>query len=185
MSEVTLLLERVRAGEVQAREHLFALLYPELRRLARARLAGDRREGDLQTTVLLHECYLKLMSTTRLSPQDRAQFLAYAARTMRSIIVDTVRAQRRLRRGGDHEHVPLDTDVIDGTAAAETEILDIDRALTELAAVDPRLVQVVEMRFFAGLTDDEIGAALGLSERTVRRDWEKARLLLAQALRHL
>jgi RNA polymerase sigma factor (TIGR02999 family) len=114
---------------------------------------------------------------------DRVHFLAYAATAMRSIIVDWARATRAERRGGGADHVPLDTDNGGSVAQAEDEVLDVDAALASLAKLDPRLVEVVEMRYFGGMSDDEIGQALGLTGRTVRRDWEKARLLLAHALK--
>lgn len=183
MSIITELLQRVREEKPGAREDLFEALYPELKRIARARLAGHVRVDAMQTTVLVHECFLKLIASPNLSPADRAQFLSYAAHTMRSVIVDAVRSSRRERRGGDVPHVPLDTETSAQIAVVEDEILDIDAALAELARVDMRLVQVVEMRFFAGMTDAQIGQVLGVTDRTVRRDWEKARLLLAAALR--
>lgn len=183
MGDITALLHRVRLGEREALDQLFQALYPELRRVARARLAGHVRDTVMQTTVLMHECYLKLVSTKRLAADDREHFLSYAARTMRSVMVDTVRAARRLRRGGDVQHVTLASDAHAGLALGEDEILDIDTALDDLARLDPRLARVVEMRYFAGMKENEIAAALGVSDRTVRRDWDKARLLLAAALR--
>ena len=183
MGDITRLLERARAGERGALDQVFEVLYPELRRIAHARLAGHVRDTVMQTTVLVHECYLKLLAAERVAPTDRAHFLAYAAQAMRSVIVDTVRAARRERRGGDAVHVTLATEVGDSVAMAEDEILDVDAALTELARLEPRLARVVEMRYFAGMKETEIAAALGLTDRTVRRDWEKARLLLAAALK--
>jgi len=183
MGDITMLLARARAGEQEALDGVFSALYPELRRIARARLGGHVRRGEVQTTVLVHECYLKVLAAERLTPADRAHFLAYAARVMRSVIVDTVRAARRERRGGDALHVTLATEIGEQLAVAEDEILDIDAALDELARLEPRLAQVVTMRYFAGMKDAEIADALGVTDRTVRRDWEKARLLLAAALR--
>ncbi|BAL96875.1 ECF-type sigma factor [Rubrivivax gelatinosus] len=183
MGEITALLHRARDGERAALDALFERLYPELRRLARARLAGSRRGPEMGTTVLVHECYLKLVATGELAAGERAHFMAYAAHVMRSVIVDAVRAAQRERRGGDAVHVTLDTALHDSVPAPEHEILDVDAALAELARLDPRLVQVVEMRYFGGLKETEIAAALGVTERTVRRDWDKARLLLASALR--
>lgn len=183
MGEITVLLQRAREGQRAAFDELFGLLYPELHRIARARLGGHVRSTVMDTTVLVHECYLKLLATERLTPQDRTHFLGYAARAMRSVIVDTVRASQAERRGGGAVHVPLDTALGDGVAMAEDEILDVDAALTQLAALDARLARVVEMRYFAGMKETDIASALGVTERTVRRDWEKARLLLAAALR--
>jgi len=183
MGDITLLLGRAREGDRQAFDELFDLLYPDLRRIAHARLSRNLRDTLLDTTVLVHEAYLKFAAAQRLTPQDRAHFLAYAAHVMRSIIVDTARASRAERRGGDAAHVTLGTEVSDNVAEAEEEILDVHEALTQLAQLDPRLARVVEMRYFGGMKEVEIGEALGVTERTVRRDWEKARLLLASALR--
>ena len=183
MSDITELLERARAGDRGAIDEIFRVLYPELRRIAHARLSGQVRDTVMQTTVLVHECYLKLSAAQRLAAGDRVHFLAYAAQAMRSVIVDTVRAARRERRGGDAVHVTLATELGERLALAEDEILDVDAALSELARLEPRLARVVEMRYFAGMKEAESAAALGLTERTVRRDWEKARLLLAAALR--
>jgi RNA polymerase sigma factor (TIGR02999 family) len=183
MGDVTQLIQDARAGDGAAFDRLFDLLYPELRRIARARLSRNVRDTLLDTTALVHECYLKFVGGQRLAPGDRAHFLAYAATVMRSIIVDAARASRAQRRGGDALHVTLSTEVAENAADAEDEIIDVDAALQELAKLDARLVRVVEMRYFGGMTDVEIGEALGVTDRTVRRDWEKARLLLADALR--
>ena len=183
MGEITTLLARARDGDRPAFDTLFQRLYPELRSLAHIRLAGHQRGTGMETTVLLHECYLRFLHAGCLSPTDRSHFIAYASHVMRSVIVDAVRAARRERRGGDAEHVPLDTALSDALAQPHEELLDIDRALEALARLEPRLAQVVEMRYFVGLNDAEIAEVLGVTDRTVRRDWEKARLLLAQALR--
>jgi RNA polymerase sigma factor (TIGR02999 family) len=182
MAAITELIARARTGDRAAFDALFEALYPELRRIAHARLARHQRGTLMETTALLHECYLKFLGSGGLLPGDRGHFIAYAAHVMRSVIVDGVRAAQRERRGGDAEHVPLDTELAEALALPEDEILDVDRALRELAALEPRLAQVVEMRYFAGMKETEIAQALGVTERTVRRDWEKARLLLAQAL---
>lgn len=183
MGDVTLLIARAREGDREALGGLFELLYPELRRIAHARLGSHLRNGQLDTTALVHECYLKFAQASRLAPEDRVHFLAYAATAMRSIIVDAARANLAQRRGGDAAHVTLNTGVADAVAEPENEILDVHAALEELGQLDERLVRVVEMRYFGGMKDDDIAQALGLTDRTVRRDWEKARLLLAQALR--
>lgn len=183
MGEVTELMNRARAGERGALDRLFELLYPELRQAAHRRLARHPRDGGLETTALVNECYLRLAEREGLTPADRTHFLGYAAAVMRSVIVDAARAAHTDRRGGNQPHVTLDTAVSDSVAHSAEEILDVHAALQDLAQVDPRLAQVVEMRYFGGMTEAEIGTALGLTERTVRRDWEKARLLLAHALR--
>lgn len=183
MGDITQLLRRAREGDRQAFDQLFQALYPDLRRIARARLAPHVRGTMLDTTALVHEAYLKFEQAARLTPGDRTHFLAYAARVMRSIIVDAARAGRSQRRGGDAVQVTLDTDVAEAAAAGEEQLLDVDAALQRLLQVDERLARVVEMRYFGGMTEVEIGEALGVTERTVRRDWEKARLMLADELR--
>jgi RNA polymerase sigma factor (TIGR02999 family) len=183
MGDVTLLISQAREGDSEALGRLFELLYPELRRIAHARLGGHVRDGALDTTALVHECYLKFAQASRLTPEDRLHFLAYAATAMRSIIVDAARANLAQRRGGDAEHVTLNTNVAQAVASPESEILDVHAALDDLAKLDARLARVVEMRYFGGMKDEDIAQALGLTDRTVRRDWEKARLLLANVLR--
>lgn len=183
MGDITILLQRAQAGDRSAFDALFEALYPDLRRIAHSRLSRNVRDTMLDTTALVNECYMKLVQSERLQPSDRAHFLAYSARTMRSIIVDFARARLAERRGGDAPHVTLQTDLVDGMPHGEHEILRVHEALDEIARLDARLVQVVEMRYFGGLNDIEIAAALGVTDRTVRRDWEKARLLLAAALR--
>jgi RNA polymerase sigma factor (TIGR02999 family) len=183
MGDVTQLIARARGGDRTAFNRLFELLYPELRRIAHGRLTRSARDTLMATTALVHECYLKFSQAERLTPVDRVHFLSYAATVMRSIVVDAARAGQAQRRGGDAEHVALNTDVSDATPNPEDEILDVDAALKELAQLDERLVKVVEMRYFGGMTDDEIAQVLGVTDRTVRRDWEKARLLLSKALR--
>ena len=184
MGDITQLIERARGGDRGALDGLFEATYPELRRIAHARLSRNVRDTLMDTTVLVHECYMKFLGAQRLAVDDRVHFLAYAATAMRSIIVDAARAARAVRRGGDVSHVTLGTEHGDSLAQGEDEIVDVDEALKDLAKLDGSgLAQVVEMRYFGGMTDVEIGAALGVTDRTVRRDWEKARLLLAHALR--
>ncbi|HUI62882.1 MAG TPA: ECF-type sigma factor [Steroidobacteraceae bacterium] len=155
--------------------------YAELRRLARARLAAGGRYTLLDTTALVHESFLRLRRANHVPINDSQHFLAYATSTMRSVIVDYVRQRKAERRGGGAAHVTLKTGHGELTAS-DDEILSVHEALETLSKVDPRLVQVVEMRYFGGLTDVEIGEALGVTDRTVRRDWERARLLLAGLL---
>jgi len=161
---------------------LFPALYAELRRLARSRLAAGGRHTLLDTSALVHEAFLRMQRNGGVALKDREHFLAYAATTMRSIVIDFVRRRSAERRGGDAEHVTLDTRAAESLGSSDDEILAVHDALETLAQVDERLVRVVEMRYFAGLTDAEIGTALGVTDRTVRRDWERARLLLAQLL---
>jgi RNA polymerase sigma factor (TIGR02999 family) len=165
-------------------DQAFASAYRELRRAAHARLHASGPRRMLDTTALVHETYLKLRgSEAQPAFPDRARFLVYAGRAMRSIIIDLVRQRQAERHGGAVEHVTLTGDLLDAPAAGEDEILRVHEALQDMAQVDPRMAQVVELRYFGGLTDDEIGQALGVTDRTVRRDWEQARLFLAQALK--
>jgi RNA polymerase sigma factor (TIGR02999 family) len=184
MGDITQLLRQARAGDDAALSGLFEILYPELRRIARKRLALDDRGTLLDTTALVHECYLKLVAAERVQPTDRAHFLAYSASAMRSIVVDFARARSAERRGGGLRAVTLDSAVADAVPAGEDEVIGVHEALDELAALDGRLARVVEMRYFGGLADAEIAEVLEVGVRTVRRDWEKARLLLSAALRH-
>jgi RNA polymerase sigma factor (TIGR02999 family) len=161
----------------------FAGTYPELRRLARARLRSGGRNTVLDTTALVHETYLKLSRGAEIVFPDRARFLVYAGRAMRSIIVDMVRQRQTERHGGEVAHLTLTGDLIDALPAEEEHILQVHEALQEMAQQDARMAQVVEMRYFGGLTDAEIASALGVTDRTVRRDWEQARMFLAEALK--
>ncbi len=180
---ITVLLERLRAGDAAARDELFTVAYDNLRTMARARLRDGGRNTSLDTTSLVHEAYLKFIRGGDLRAEDRHGFFAYASRVMRSIIVDSVRERQAQRRGGDVDFFTLTTRVGDGVAAGEDAILRVHEALLALEAVDPRLAQGVEMRYFGGFTEQEIADVLGVTERTVRRDWDKARLILAAALK--
>jgi RNA polymerase sigma factor (TIGR02999 family) len=164
---------------------LYADAYRELRRLARARLHGGGRNTVLDTTALVHESYLRLAGREGVAFSDRLGFMAYAGRVMRSVIIDLVRERQAERRGGDVAHVTLTTQLGEHLAgdAGEAEILRVHEALDELAKLDARMAQVVELRYFAGMTEVEVAQALGVTDRTVRRDWQQARLFLADALR--
>ena len=182
MNDLTTLLDDARQGDNTAIDRLFTAMYSELRRLAHARLRHSEKITLLDTTSLVHESYLRFLKAGRVQVNDQSHFLAYASRVMRSVIVDLVRQHRTDRRGGGAVHVTLDTDIAESAHASEDEILQVNEALDDLAKVDARLVKVVEMRYFAGLSEQDIAASLGLTERTVRRDWQKARLLLRAAL---
>jgi RNA polymerase sigma factor (TIGR02999 family) len=160
---------------------LWAELYPELKKIARSRL---RRSGPitvLDTTGLVNDAYLRVAGAAALRDTAPGKFLAYAARAMRSVVIDLVRERQALRHGGGLQRMTLNTGILE-SLEADDEPQAIDEALIELAKVEPRLSQVVEMRYFGGFTDAEIGVALGVSERTVRRDWDKARLLIRAML---
>ena len=181
-ASVTDLIRRAEVGDAEALRILFDETYNELRNMARARLRKGSRNTLLDTTSLVHEAYLRFAGAGRLRIDDRQHFLRYASHAMRSVIVDFVRERVAQRRGGDAEHVTLNSEIGDVSGAGEKEILHVHEALEELAQHDARLVTVVEMRYFAGMSETEIAAALGVNERTVRRDWQKARLLLAESL---
>ncbi|MBC8058238.1 MAG: sigma-70 family RNA polymerase sigma factor [Rhizobiales bacterium] len=157
-------------------------MYAELRRLARSRLAGGGRHTMLDTASLVHEAFLRMQRDGGVRVNDREHFMAYAATTMRSIVIDFVRRRNADRRGGGAEHITLDTQAGESLGNSDDEIIAVHEALETLEEIDPRLVRVVEMRYFAGMTDLEISASLGVTDRTVRRDWERARLLLADML---
>jgi len=180
---LTDLIRRAQDGDEAALRIVFDATYDELRGLARSRLRKGSRNTLLDTTSLVHEAYLRFADAGRLHIGDREHFLRYASHVMRSVIVDFVREKVAQRRGGDAVHVTLNSAIGDVTGAGENEILKVHEALEELAQHDARLVQVVEMRYFAGMTETEIAAALGVNDRTVRRDWQKAKLLLADALK--
>jgi RNA polymerase sigma factor (TIGR02999 family) len=181
--DVTGLIRRVQAGEVGAADALMAAAYPELRRLARARLRGGGRSALVDTTSLVHEWYLRFAQARGAQLEDRVHFMRYASRAMRAVIVDFARRRLAARRGGGAPHLSLTLGDAQRVVEGEDEILRVHEALEELAALDARMAQGVELRYFGGLTELEVARVLGVTERTVRRDWEKARLWLADALR--
>ncbi len=184
MGDLTRALDDLRAGArtSDAVNALFAAAYQDLKRMARERLRQSRPITTIDTTGLVHESYLRFINADRLELQDRNHFMMYAAKVMRSVLVDLARRGGAARRGGDDVRVTLATDIPDGTAA-HAEVIAIDDALSALASVDPQLVQLVELRYFAGLTIEEVAELLETSPRTVFRQWEKARLMLFDALR--
>jgi RNA polymerase sigma factor (TIGR02999 family) len=179
--DITELLVAHGNGVPDALSRLIPLVYDDLRRMARAQRRRLRPGDTLDTTGLVHEAYLKLVDHTRATWRDRGHFLAVSALAMRQIVVDHARARTRLKRGGDQHHTGLD----DRHLAIErdaVQVLAIDRALEQLASVDPRLVRVFECRYFAGLSEQETADALGVSVRTAQRDWLKARAWLRHTL---
>jgi RNA polymerase sigma factor (TIGR02999 family) len=169
-------------GDPKAAAALFEALYQELHRLARRQLARNAPDMTLGTTTLLHEAYLDMAGREGAVFPDRGRFMAYAARVMRALIIDHVRNRRARKRGGQFEITSLAADVAD-PAADHEELARIGEALDGLARIDPLLAQVVDLKFFCGLSFAEIAALRGLSERTVQRHWEKARLYLHDAIR--
>jgi RNA polymerase sigma factor (TIGR02999 family) len=183
MSELTHLFNGIKDGDRTAIDRLMAVMYQELHQLAHRRLSSSPRRNSLETTGLIHESYLRFLKAGHMRVTDRAHFLSYSSRVMRSIIVDFARKHRAERRGGDLLQVTLNTKVADEAHMSEEHLIRINQALEDLGNTEPRLVQVVEMRYFGGLEESEIAEVLGLTERTVRRDWQKARLLLSAALK--
>jgi RNA polymerase sigma factor (TIGR02999 family) len=182
MSQLTELLGRIQAGDALARDALFSAAYGELHRLAHARLRDGGRNTVLDTTCLVHESYLRFLRAGQLRAEDRRAFFAYASQVMRSVIVNSVRERIAQKRGGSARPLTLSTQLGATVADGEESIMKVHEALEELAKAEPRLAQVVEMRYFGGYSEQEMAEALGITERTVQRDWEKARLILAAAL---
>lgn len=182
MSDVTQLLHAAAAGDREAADRVVAALYDDLHRLARRHMRQSGEMTLLDTTALVHEVWLRLAAPQGGQFPDRGHFLAYAGRAMRSVVIDWVRARQAERRGGGQACLTLNTAIAEQTPQADDEALRVHEALDELAKADPRLAQVVEMRYFAGLSERDIAAALGVTERTVQRDWQKARMFLAASL---
>ena len=181
--DVTGLLLKWRDGDKSALDAVVPLVYRELRRAASARLRRDRARHSLQTTALVHETYLRLVELNRLRVESRTHFFAVAARLMRQVLVDHARRERAAKRGGGA--TAIDGDSVSSPFAPDVvDILALDEALTELAAMDQRLCRVVELKFFAGLTIEECGDLLDLSPATVERDWAIARTWLFGRLGH-
>lgn len=178
---VTRLLDEVRRGDPLAAEQLMPLVYGELRGIAEKHMRGERPGHTLQPTALVHEAYLRLLGPAPIAFESRLHFLRTASQVMRRVLVDHARARSAAKRGGAIL-LPLN-DAIAGADNDVVELLVVDDALTQLAAADPRWAQVAELRIFGGLEVPEVAAALGISEATVKRDWQFAKSWLAQVLR--
>lgn len=171
------------AGNPATTDRFFAALYPELRRIARRHLARERVDHTLQATSLVHEAYVRLAGAPDLEWRDRIHFLAVASRAMRRILVDHARRRHRVKRLGRHPHVSLEEALTISTAhERHSDLIAIDLALTRLEKNEPQKAQVVEMRFFGGMTEEEIAQALGVTSRTVRRYWAYAQAWLYEDL---
>jgi RNA polymerase sigma factor (TIGR02999 family) len=178
---ITEILRRASAGDRDALDQVFPLVYDHLRRLARGKLVGQPPGRTLTTTVLIHEVYLRLVDQRHARFEDRARFYAYASSVMRAVLVDEARARGARKRGGGWTPVELDERDLPIDAQADL-VLAIHEVLGQLAGEDARLAQLVECRFFGGMSDDDVAEVLGVTERTVRRDWLKARTWLHSRL---
>jgi len=180
-ADITAWLDAAREGDREALDRVLATLYQELHTMARRQLAGQHGQ-TLDATALVHEAYLKLIGRREAKFDDRAHFFAYAASAMRSVVVDYARQRLAQKRGGDLHRVTELPEEIEGGLRLDEDMLGLDTALTQLSAADERLGQVVELRYFAGLSELEIATLLNRSERSIRRDWQKAKLFLLAAL---
>lgn len=181
MSDITQLLRSASAGDQDASRELFSRMYADLKRLAHGNLYRNGGRSELNTTMLVHESYLRLAARGGLAPADRPAFFAYIGKVMRSVVLDTVRERRAEKRGGGVEPLQLTTGIASEVIDDE-QLLAIDEALDALERLAPELRRLVEMRYFAGLTVAEISEASGRSVRSVERDWEKARALLRKLM---
>lgn len=181
MRELTALFNAAKSGDAEALGEIYSHLYADLRQLAHSRIRHLSNRSMIDTTSLVHESYLKLVQIGSLRFDNRHQFMAYAASVMRSVVVDFIRQARSQQRGGGSVHVTLNSNVFDSAESPADEIMRLNDFLDVLKEVDPRLVSVVEMRYFAALENAEIAQTLGITDRTVRRDLEKARLLFADS----
>jgi RNA polymerase sigma factor (TIGR02999 family) len=177
----TPVLNVLRSGSREELDRLVPLLYQELRSIAHRQIARHPKGGTLQTTGLVHEAYLRIADQSRATVQNDAHFLALASLAMRHVLVDRARARGRLKREGAHGLITFDEEQIAVDDQPEA-LLQLDDALSYLAELEPRLARVVECRFFGGLTEEQIAEALGVTARTVQRDWAKARMLLRRSL---
>lgn len=179
--DVSRLIDRAVAGDVGAATDLLPRVYAQLRAIAQVRMAGERRDHTLQATALVHEAYMRLVGDSRLSEGGRARFMFVAAEAMQRILVEHARSRGRVKRGGGRGKLALD--VLDLAAAdSPTEIVALDEAVRRLNERDPVAGQVVRLRFYAGLSVEQTAAAMGISERTVKREWQFARAWLHRAM---
>lgn len=184
MSDITLMLKAVERGEAGASEDLLPLVYDELRRLAAARMAQEAAGHTLQPTALVHEAWLRLVGDgTPANWHSRAHFFSAAATAMRRILVDNARRKHRLKRGGGEAHLDLD-EVDVAEPGPDEDILRIHEALIKLEQANPQQAKIVELKFFGGLTNEEVAENLGISERTIYREWVCAKARLFRSIRH-
>ena len=180
--EITRLLSRFRQGDAEAADRLLPVVYDSLRQLARSRLRGERSDHTLQPTALVHEAFLDLFGNEKFDWQDRLHFFVVASNQMRRLLVDYARAKQAGKRDGDRQRVELD-EVAIYTPPLDLDVLALDEALTQLAAYHPRAAQVVELKYFGGMTEKEAAEALEISISTLKREWEFARAWLFKRLK--
>jgi RNA polymerase sigma factor (TIGR02999 family) len=182
--DITRLLRDWQRGDREALDRLMPLVYDELHLIATRHLARERRERTLQTTALVNEAYMKLVDQRKVDWQNRAHFFGLAARLMRRIVLDDARRRRRGKRGGDVVRVPLEDVQIAAPEVGvdDVDVLELDRALTQLEALDADQGRIVELRYYGGLTIEEAAAVMGVSTATIKRDWAMAKAWLYRAL---
>ena len=179
--DITELLKEARNGDQDALNHLFPLIYQKLRTIAHGQLNRLRPGDTINTTALVHDAYIKLIDQSRVEYQDRIHFYAVAATAMRQILLNYARKKRTQKRGGDNKRVMLNVDLTPSEEQAEI-LIALDESLVRLKSKDERQYKIVELRFFGGMTEKEMGHFLGVNERTIRRDWVKAKAYLAKEL---
>ncbi len=180
-SQITQILEEIKAGDRSAFEKLVPLVYDELRELAASHLKRERKNHTLQPTALVHETYMKLLDQSRVDWQGRTHFFAVGAQAMRRILVDHARQHRAAKRGGGRQLIALDEKLLPGARRNE-DLLAVDDAMAKLAQLDPQQARMVELRFFGGLTMAEVAEVLGMSKRSVEREWTMVRAWLRREL---
>jgi RNA polymerase sigma factor (TIGR02999 family) len=180
--DLTRILERATRGDRKAVSELLPLVYAQLRASAAKRMARERPEHTLQPTALVHEAYVRLVGDGATSWDGRGHFYAAAAEAMRRILIEHARARGRHKRGGDWQRVTLDSVDLSGRASQIEDIVSVDEAIGRMEERDPRMARIVRLRFFAGLSVDEIAKSLGITDRTVRREWATARAWLYRDL---
>lgn len=180
---VTQLLKKFQSGNQTVADRLWSKVYDELRDVARRKLQDERENHTLNTTALVHECYLKLVDQTQVQWESRLHFFAMASRVMRNILIDYARRRTADKRGGDAPHVSVEDVNVGGEQRSADLLIALDQALDELEEFDERLVRVVECRFFGGMEEQEIADFMDLSPRTIRRDWRKAKGWLSRVLK--
>ena len=179
---ITQILSEIKSGNEKALDELLPLVYDELRRLANSYLKNERSNHTLQPTALVHEAYLRLLGQKEIAWQNRAHFFGVSARLMREILIEYARMKNRLKRGGEFKtQIALD-DAVSFSGAKDFDVVSVDEALTKLEKLDPRQARIVEMKFFAGMTIEEIAEVLTISPATVKREWATAKLLLYKIL---